>query len=50
MFVIVGMKGLDKDIGLWAAPEDVKEPEDKYVLVKASRLLGRGGGLIVVNR
>ena len=25
----VGMKGLDKDIGPWAAPEDVKEPEDR---------------------
>ena len=25
----VRMKGLDKDIGLWAAPEDIKEPEDR---------------------
>ena len=50
LFVIVGMKGLDKDIGLRAASEDIKEPEDKYVLVKASRLLGRGGDLIIVNR
>ena len=22
------MKGSDKDIGLWAAPKDVKEPEN----------------------
>ena len=50
LFVIVGMKGTDKDIGPWAPLEDIKEPEDKYVLVKASRLLGRGRGLIVVNK
>ena len=25
----VGMRGPNKDIGLWAALEDVKEPEDK---------------------
>ena len=43
------MKDLNKDIGPWAAPEDVKEPKDRYVLVKASRLLDQGGGLIVVN-
>jgi len=36
----VGMKGPDKDIGLWAAPKDVKEPEDRQVLVKVSKLLG----------
>ena len=44
------MKGPNKNIRPWAAPEDVKEPEDRYVLMKASRLLGRGGGLIIVNR
>ena len=37
----VGMKGPDKDIGPWVAPKDVKELEDRYILVKASRLLGR---------
>ena len=26
---IVGMKGLGKDIGPWATPKDVKEPEDR---------------------
>lgn len=26
---IVGMKGLDKNIRPWAAPEDIKEPEDR---------------------
>ena len=26
---IVGMKGPDKDIRSWAAPEDVKEPDDR---------------------
>ena len=35
------MKGPDKDIGPWVAPKDVKELEDRYILVKASRLLGR---------
>ena len=44
------MKGLDKEIGPWATLEDVKEPEDRYVLVKASRLLGQGRGLIVVDK
>ena len=38
------MKGLDKDIGPWATPED------RQVLVKASRLLGQGRGLIVVDK
>ena len=37
----VGMKGPDKDIRPWVAPKDVKELEDRYILVKASRLLGR---------
>ena len=46
----VGMKGSDNDIGPWAVPEDVKEPEDRQVLVKTSRLLGRGRGLVIINR
>ena len=25
----VAMRGPNKDIGSWAAPEDVKEPDDK---------------------
>ena len=36
----VGINGLDKGIGPWAMPEDIKEPKDKPVLVKASRLSG----------
>ena len=36
----MGISGLDKGIGPWAAPEDVREPEDKPVLVKVSRLSG----------
>ena len=44
------MKGSDKDIGPWAIPEDVKELEDKQVLVKANRLLGRGRGLVTTRR
>ena len=50
IIIIVGMKDPNKDIGLWATLEDVKEPEDRYVLVKASRLLGQGRGLIVVDK
>ena len=50
VIIIVGMKGPDKDIGSWAASEDVKEPENKQVLVKASRLLDRGRGLVIINR
>jgi len=44
------MKGSDKGIGPWAAPEDAKEPEGKQVLVKASRLLGRGWGLVATSK
>ena len=44
------MKGPNKDIGSWATPEDVKEPENSPVLVKASRLLGRGRGLVIINK
>ena len=33
------MKDLNKDIGPWAAPKDFKEPEDRQVLVKVSKLL-----------
>ena len=47
---IVGINGLDKGIGPWAAPEDTKEPEDKQVLVKGSRLLGRGRVLVTTSR
>ena len=39
----------DKDIGSWAALEDVNEPEDRQVLVKVSRILGRGRGLVTIN-
>ena len=46
----VGINGLDKGIGPWATPEDVKEPEDKPVLVKASRLSGRGQELVTTSR
>lgn len=47
---VVGMKGADKNIGSWAALEDIKELKDKHVLVKTSRLLGRGRDLIIMNR
>ena len=33
----MGINGLDKGIGPWATLEDAKEPEDKQVLVKASK-------------
>ena len=46
----VGINGLDKGIGPCATPEDVKEPKDKPVLVKASRLSGRGQELVTTSR
>ena len=46
----VGMKGPNKDIGLWATPKDVKEPKHRQVLVKVSKLLSRGRGLVIINR
>ena len=48
--IIVRIKGSNKDIGPWAMPEDAKELEDKQILVKASRLLGRGRGLVTTSR
>ena len=47
--VIVGMKGLKKGSGSWATFKNVKEPKDKHVLVKTTRLQGRGKGQIVMN-
>ena len=44
------MKGLDKGTGPWVAPEDAKQPEGKQVLVKASRLLGQGRGLVATSK
>ena len=44
------MKGPDKDIGPWTAPKDVKEPMDKQVLVKVSKLLGQGRGPVIINK
>ena len=37
----MGISGSNKSIGSWAALEEVREPEDKLVLVKVSRLSGR---------
>ena len=44
------MKDSDKDIGPWATPEDIKEPNDKQVLVKAGRLLGQGRGQVTTSK
>ena len=46
----MGINGSDKGIGSWAVPEDAKEPEDKQVLVKASRLLGRRRELVTTSK
>ena len=46
----VGINGSDKGIGLWVAPKDAKESEDKQVWVKASKLLGRGRELVMTSR
>ena len=44
------MKGPNKDIEPWATTEDVEKPDDRQVLVKASRLLSRGRGMVIINR
>ena len=31
------MKGPDENIGPWAAPEDIKQPEDRPVQMKIDR-------------
>ena len=46
----VRMNGPDKDIGSRAAPEDIKKPEDKQAWLKVNKLLGRGRGLVIMNR
>ena len=48
--VCMGMSGSDKGIGPWAAPKDVKELEDKLVLVKVSRLSVRGWELVKTSK
>ena len=46
---IVRIKGLNKDIGPWAELEDVIKLNDKCVVGQASRVLGWGKGLIIMN-
>lgn len=46
----VGINSLDKGIEPWTTPEDVKEPQDKQVVVNASRSLGRGRELVRTTR
>lgn len=46
----LGIKDSDKDIGLWARSEDAKETEDNQVLIRVSRLLGQGQGLVTTSR
>ena len=46
----MGIKDLDKYIRPWAMPEDAKESEDNKVLIRVSRLLGQGRGLVTTSR
>ena len=46
----VRMNGPDKDIRSRATPEDIKKPEDKQAWLKVNKLLGRGRGLVIMNR
>lgn len=46
----LGIKDSDKDIGLWARSEDAKETEYNQVLIRVSRLLGQGQGLVTTSR
>lgn len=48
IIIIVGINSLDKGIMPWA--EDVNELDDKQVLVKVGRLLGRGQELVKTSR
>ena len=50
IIIIVGIRNLSKGFGLWAMPEDAKEPDDNNVLIRANRLLGRGRELVTANR
>ena len=47
--VIMGIKELSKSIGLWAMPEDTKEPKDGQAIRRASGLMGQGQKHIVTN-
>ena len=40
MYRVMGIKELSRSIGLWAMPEDAKEPEDGQVVRRASGLMG----------
>lgn len=42
----MGINNSDKGIGPWAVPEDVKEPKDKQLVVKASKSLGQRRELV----
>ena len=47
---IVGIRALSRGIGSWAMPEDAKEPKDSQAVIRASGLVGRGQGIITMNR
>ena len=50
MYRVVGIKELSRSIGLWAMPEDAKEPDDGQAVRRASGLMGRGQGPITTNK
>ena len=44
---LVGIKGLEMDIGPWAVSEDIKSSEDKQTLTRTYILVGYGRSLII---
>ena len=47
--VSMGIRESDKGIGPWATSKDAREPDENQVLMRASRLLGQGRGLVTTN-
>ena len=46
---VVGMKDPNMSIGPWVAPEDIKYPEDRWILMEAYRLMVCGRSLVIKN-
>ena len=44
---LVGIKGLEMDIGPWAVSKDIKSSEDKQTLTRTYILVGYGRSLII---
>ena len=46
----MGIRSLSRGIGSWVMSEYAKELEDNQALIRASGLVGRGQGLITMNK